>query len=149
MSQVVCPSCDSTNTRRIQNELAKIKNPVFSQGKEWLGYCSDCGCLYNYYEDTIVNIPRDRESMKCPKCGVRIFCPQCEDKESSRKCPKCGTRMRTPNYMHKLNWCPKCGHEEKAKPDCYYRSCVEIGQCAVCKWFKECPMQGHSEKREQ
>ena len=58
MTTIVCPSCESIETRRIQNELTKIPNPVFSQGPEWLGYCSDCGCLYDYYKGRIINVPK-------------------------------------------------------------------------------------------
>ena len=27
------------------------------------------------------------------------------------------------------------------KPECFYRSGVEIGQCAICPWLHECSIQ--------
>ena len=43
--------------------------------------------------------PKSKEAvpMKCPKCGVMVFCPQCEDAESEKvkpkPCPKCGGEL--------------------------------------------------------
>lgn len=56
-STIKCPNCGNCNTRRIQNELAKIPEPVFYQGPEWLGYCYDCGTLYGYYGNKVINVP--------------------------------------------------------------------------------------------
>jgi len=93
MSQIVCPSCQSKNTRRIQNELARLEKPVFSQGPEWLGYCYDCGCLYDYYEDKIINVPqvlqKRREGMNCPKCGNEMVRPYPKEEPTEWVCPDC------------------------------------------------------------
>jgi len=62
VNTIQCPVCEGHNTRRIQNELAKIPEPVFYQGPEWLGYCHDCGTLYEYYGDKILNNPSIRDS---------------------------------------------------------------------------------------
>ena len=67
-------------------------------------------------------------------------------------CPKCGSEMTgiinegwmAPIGSRPDKWqCPECGYEEKVgeKPDCFYRSGVEIGQCAVCSWLHECCTQ--------
>jgi transposase-like protein len=105
MSQIVCPSCQSKNTRRIQNELARLEKPVFSQGPEWLGYCYDCGCLYDYYEDKIINVPqvlqKRREGMNCPKCRSEKYYLHPHGYKSMP--------FEQPTHWH----CHKCGHEEK------------------------------------
>lgn len=54
-----CPNCKSSNTRWIQNALTFIKNPVFSQGEEWLGYCHECGTLYEYYTAETMYTPKE------------------------------------------------------------------------------------------
>lgn len=55
---LTCPNCKSNNTRRIQNALSFIKNPIFTQCEEWLGYCHECGTLYEYYTDKTMYVPK-------------------------------------------------------------------------------------------
>jgi hypothetical protein len=57
-ANIICPNCKSSNTRRIQNALTYITNPIFGQGEEWLGYCHECGTLYEYYTNKIVSKPK-------------------------------------------------------------------------------------------
>ena len=57
-NMINCPNCKGSDTRRIQNALTFINNPIFTQCAEWLGYCHECGTLYEYYTDKIMYVPK-------------------------------------------------------------------------------------------
>jgi len=62
MAYIVCPNCESTETRRLKG----FSQPTFfgddetkksPNGEIYIGYCYNCGTLYYYVDGTIIHTP--------------------------------------------------------------------------------------------
>ena len=50
---IVCPACQSSKLKRL------IEEDNIKSDKRVRGYCEDCGVLFYFYSQELINVPRE------------------------------------------------------------------------------------------
>ena len=50
---VVCPACQGSRIKRLMDE------DKIGSDKKMKGYCEDCGALFYFYSQELINVPRE------------------------------------------------------------------------------------------